>query len=259
MVNKMLKNILKESKRKIPVPQYGLPPTKGPILVIAPHFDDDIIGCGGTLLKYFQQGVEIHVVYLTDGTGGAPSEVSSCDITNIRYQEAKESIYALGIHNAKLHCLNIKDGTVNDCVYNKQLEELILEIKPETVFTPYIIDIHHDHRGANNLLYNVLRNYSVEMTGIKDIIMYEVWTPLLPNLCVNISGEFEKKINALKKHVTQIKLMRYVEMVSALNMYRASFVHHSSFQYAEAFYKCTVEEFDELMLYTIDLDLSISS
>lgn len=254
----ILKNVLSLSKYRIPVPSFTLPEVTGPILVLAPHFDDDIIGCGGTLYKYNKQGKTIYVAYLTDGTGGRPEEVPAGDISRLRYEEAKRALEVLGIPSEKCFCLGIRDGSVSECSDGGKVRDAIARIKPGLIFTPYIMDIHPDHRGANYLLANYLENFGQECPEVREILMYEVWTPLIPNVGVNITDIMDKKLEALRQHQSQLKMMRYIEMVSALNLYRASYIPHERFKYVEAFYRCPVGEYKELVTQALGLDVSIS-
>ncbi|MCG8502690.1 MAG: PIG-L family deacetylase [Firmicutes bacterium] len=254
-MQQILENILNNSKYRIPFPSCNLPEVKGSILVLSPHFDDDIIGCGGTLLKYQKQGEDIHIVYITDGKKGKPEAISNKTISRIRYDEAKEATGVLGIPLENTYCLNIPDGCVDSHSTNIKLEEIIKIINPVLVFTPYILDIHHDHRGTNTIFANLLKFNHCESLGIKDIIMYEVWTPLLQNLCINITEQFRVKIKALEKHQTQLKIMNYVGMVTSLNAYRASFFNNKMYKYVEAFYHCSVQEYQQLMRYVQSMEI----
>lgn len=251
----ILENILNNSKYRIPFPNCKLLEADGPILVLSPHFDDDIIGCGGTLLKYRKQGNDIHILYLTNGQKGNPGAISNETISMIRYNEAREAANILGISLNNIYCLNLEDGCVDSYVNNVELGVIINNINPILVFTPYILDIHPDHRATNTVFANFL-NYNDNINiKIKDIIMYEVWTPLLYNLCINITEDISVKIQALERHRTQLSIMNYIDMVTSLNAYRASFFNNKMYKYVEAFYHCSVEEYKQLMNHVQNMNI----
>src|SRR5580658_287426 len=73
--------------------------TAGPVLVLAPHMDDEVIGCGGTLHCHVQAGAKVTVAYLTDGRAGdpslAPDQISK--MAEERKNESRRATELLGI------------------------------------------------------------------------------------------------------------------------------------------------------------------
>ncbi len=85
----------------LPFAPADLPP--GPWLVFAPHADDETFGMGGSLLKASKQGVETHVIVLTDGALGGERD----DLVQIRRQEAEAAAQLLGL--TSLECWSEPD------------------------------------------------------------------------------------------------------------------------------------------------------
>src|SRR6266498_2234255 len=86
----------------------------GVVVIAAPHMDDEVLACGGTIAR-LPQKKQIHCVYATDGS---KSPVPPCswlgsaapDLSSIRMQEARMSGSVLGIPQENLHFLQFPDG-----------------------------------------------------------------------------------------------------------------------------------------------------
>src|SRR5690606_33997196 len=118
------------------------------ILVIAPHQDDEAIGCGGLLLKLREQA-KITVVFVTDGAQDNLG-VSIDESVQLRSDEARRALHYfngdadfLGLHNLNLQ---VDDGSV------KKLQTLLLRYDPDLVLCPWIFDRPKKHRLVNMLL-----------------------------------------------------------------------------------------------------------
>jgi LmbE family N-acetylglucosaminyl deacetylase len=80
------------------------------ILVFAPHPDDDIIGCGGSMAKHISQGNRVQVVYLTSGEAGS-HKYSKAELAVIREGEARQATASLGIKDVNF--LGMPDGFIS--------------------------------------------------------------------------------------------------------------------------------------------------
>ena len=101
------------------------------VMVFAPHPDDDIIGCGGSLIMHKKNGAEIVVVYMTSGDKGGKSsksskraKSSSNKVARIREQEAQNACALLGI--TELIFLRERDGKLN--MYTRETFRKIKDI-----------------------------------------------------------------------------------------------------------------------------------
>ena len=112
-------------------------PAQSKIVVIAPHPDDDVFGPGGTLLKAIKKGAEVHVVYVTDGENDARREAIRDD--------ARRSCKALGATYTFLGCETMNIPLADEQV-NRSLSSLLQDIRPEAIFTAFLLDDHDDHR-----------------------------------------------------------------------------------------------------------------
>lgn len=218
-------------------------PTGKNILVISPHFDDEIIGCGGTLVKHVQSGDKVAVVYLTDGTNGIPNIKNKKVVNRIRKKESIEALKVIGIK--KYYFLDEIDGSLK--IKKKTIKSLLkifYDIQPDLVYLPWFLDNHVDHVKANKVLLQICNNYGFNF----NVCAYEVWTPLIPNIIVDIGKVFGIKKKALLCFKSQLKYTDYLSITSGLNKYRTIY-NLDGKSYAEAFlYLPAIEYFNLFML-----------
>lgn len=214
------------------------------ILVLAPHPDDDVFGCGGTLKKIADSGGSITVAYFCDGSAGVPATNSKFETRNsklieIRKEEAKKSAEILGIKEQIF--FGYPDGKLAaGSASLKALNDLIHTVKPDIIFVPSFLDNHPDHRVVNEILINILSQE--KFTG--EIWAYEVWSPLFPNRIVNITNNIDAKKQAMAAHASQLNSRGYDKAILGLNQYRAEINNFSG--YGEAFFASTFEVYQKL-------------
>lgn len=184
------------------------------VLVLAPHPDDDVLGCGGVLIKHVLNGSEVRVIYLTRGNGNN-SLVAQKNV-EIRQSEAIAALKVLGISNFSFALLS--DGKVTAQTSGQIIKEAIEDFEPELIYAPTELDDHHDHQEtAHGLRWALQRTRKIDPSLI-NIYFYEVWTPLYPNRLITI--DLEKKLSAVHKHQSQLKNRPYDEAIAGLNKYR---------------------------------------
>ncbi len=215
------------------VEQLGDPASK--VLVVSPHQDDEVIGCGGTLRKLIEKGSHIKVLYLTDGGSGNGPEASS-EISDIRKREAEAGLKVLGVDDMEF--LDYPDG---ELWFNSSsiegISKVLNDYLPEVIFVPFYLDNHPDHAAAARMVAASLRKYPREVTCYS----YEVWTALSPNVVVDITQEMDMKVRALMEHKSQIAQLDYPQKVKGLNSYRSMSAGPNA-EFCEAFIKQTRKE-----------------
>ncbi len=207
------------------------------ILILAPHMDDEIIGCGGVVQKHKSDGDNITVIYFTAGDKGNKDFQSDSDLSKIRKSEIMASNDLLGIKNA--YFLDFPDGTDDFWDTKKEyLESIFNSINPDLVYLPPYFDLHLDHRKVNWLFKNTLgKSYK------GTLCVYEVWTPINPNIVINITAQIENKLKAINLCKSQINSLDYNELIKSLNSYRSKFAMSPLVKYAEAFYMISAQEY----------------
>jgi LmbE family N-acetylglucosaminyl deacetylase len=205
------------------------------VLVVAPHQDDEVLGCGGTIFQYTRRGATVKVLYMTDGSRGG-DELSGPELSLIRKHEAWEGLLELGCVDATF--LDYPDTELKcDPEVVVKVMEVIEDFGPTKVFVPFFFEIHPDHVVTGKLVAHALQWYPKRL----EIYNYEVWTPFFPNVIVDITRSMDAKLNALSKHQSQIRIINYVEKVRGLNAYR-SITAGRNVDYCEAFLKASREE-----------------
>ncbi len=215
--------------QKINWPKLIKKPEGKNIVVLAPHMDDEIIGCAGVICKHIEAGDQVSVIYMTDGSKGIPGKAFSQELLNIRKEEAERSNMILGIKDS--FYFNIIDSSNNTWdEYKNSLGEILKQKRPDIVYLPIFNDIHPDHQKTNIL-------FACSAEDITDCMVcaYEIWSPLNPNIIVNITKQMSLKLKAIREHKSQISLIRYDHMAISINRYRACFMPLPGIRFAEAF------------------------
>jgi LmbE family N-acetylglucosaminyl deacetylase len=211
------------------------------IVVLSPHFDDDVIGCGGTLYRHVKGGDSVTVVYLTDGREGDPSFTDTGLLSMTRKEEARRATKILGIHDLIFIDEPETKLSATGSLITK-LDGLLNEIKPDLIYIPSFLDNHIDHFEVNRILLRLRK----QLSYICNVAAYEVWTPLLPNVLVDITSVAQIKEEALRQYTTQLRQVDYAGTTLALNRFRSA-VHLRGKGYAEAFLVVSLKEYAGLM------------
>ncbi len=171
------------------------------ILAIAAHPDDVELCCSGTLSKHIKAGYKVGVVDLTQG------ELGSRGNAELRLQEADDSAKALGL--SLRDNLKLDDGFfVNDRAHQLRIIEAIRRYRPRIILSNAVEDRHPDHGRASRLVSDAVFYAGlpkVELENSND----EAWRPefvlhfiqdryIVPDLVVDISAHFEKKMETIK-------------------------------------------------------------
>jgi LmbE family N-acetylglucosaminyl deacetylase len=124
-------------------------------LVLAPHPDDETLGCGATIMRKRAAGTPVQVVIATDGRHSLHSgKVSADALVEIREEEARRAGAILGLSDENIAFLRFEDGRLAD--HRRPLRERLVDIldtmNPEEIFVSSIIDNHPDHRVLAELM-----------------------------------------------------------------------------------------------------------
>jgi LmbE family N-acetylglucosaminyl deacetylase len=227
------------------------------VLVLAPHMDDEILGCGGALRKHLLSGARVTVVYMTDGRKGGDPDFYRCGLTQEaienfesalvvqRKEEAQRAAEIVGIQKQIFldHCdgrLKVSRQTVN------QLQAILQAEKPTVIYLPSILDTHPDHRATNRIFYASTKNFSCANVPAPIYREYEVWTPVLSNRIIDISDVVEIKHKAIQQFGSQIAQTNYLRTQLALNAYRSLYCSQG-YGFAEAFFESSAKQHRSLL------------
>lgn len=185
------------------------------VLVIAPHPDDEILGCGGTLCKHVDEGDLVHIVYLTNGEKGGLTDEETT--SRQRTEEAKKVVAKLGAAN--YYFMNLGDSNINiNNVTIKFLRSIINKNEIDLIYVPHINDSHLDHFTANIILANTLAHWVDKNIAV---CAYEIWTPLKANMLVNISNYMYQKKTLLDIYESQLAQLDFWKLSKGLSEYRS--------------------------------------
>lgn len=213
------------------------------VLVLSPHPDDEILGCGGTLAKLVAAGARVTVVHATDGSEAtsllrAPESLRR----NVRLDEAQAVGRAMGFaslvlwrqDNAAFRALPELEG---------RLLRTLGELDPALIFVPFVTDIHPDHRVLARLLGRALR--SLERPSHAEILSYQVWCLVPPNRYCDVTDVAPALEDALLRYVTAMKVEDYIHLAQDRNYYNACILTGRP-GYAEAYWATGAAAYPEL-------------
>lgn len=195
----------------------------GASLIIAPHPDDETLGCGGTVALLRKYDIPVHFIFVSDGTMSHPNskKFPELKLRKLREKEAKEAVLALGGDKDCMEFLRIKDTRVphrNDPDFMETVARIaksILAIQPETVFIPWQKDPHRDHQAT----WEIMSEVWSKLENKPRVLEYPIWLWELGNpedvevidqmkkLAVNIEETLPVKNKALSAHVSQVTAM----------------------------------------------------
>ncbi len=155
-------------------------------LIVSPHQDDDVLGCGGLIARKRLDGYPVHVAYITDGSAShkAHPALTPAAVTHLRNTEARAALRKLGVETPAIHFLGAQDGTLahlspdQAAVVVRQLREVIDRVRPDEIFTPCRKDGSSEHEASFGLLTLALG------AGPRHARLYEYpvwswWNPVL--------------------------------------------------------------------------------
>ena len=212
------------------------------ILVIAPHPDDETLGCGGTLLRHIDEG---DLVYWLIGTTIKEEQGFPSSKVKSRKKEIKKVSDEYGFASYKQFDYNTTElDQVPRNILVNEISEYVNEVKPHTIYLPYRNDIHSDH--AQIFDASVACTKSFRYPFVRKVCVYETLsetefgmrtddTGFKPNMWVDISAYIERKIEIMKIFKSEIEdhpFPRSIENIKALATFRGATVNCL---YAESF------------------------
>lgn len=212
------------------------------VLIIAPHPDDESLGCGGTILKHIANGDKVYwliVTAMTSSGGYTDNEIEkkSMIIETISNLYSFSKTIEFGLPTCKLDQYDFSRlvGMLAACFD---------EIQPEIIYVPNRTDIHTDHQVISAATWSAAKAF--RRPFIKKILMYETLSEtecalpvadhiFIPNVYVDITNYIDEKIDIISYYENEIlsrPFPRSRENVKALAIFRGSSVN---LMYAEAF------------------------
>lgn len=217
---------------------------RGPALVVAPHQDDEVIGCGALIAAHRDQGEAVTVVYGTDGASSDPSGEGGEAWKQRRKDEARAATESLG--GCELRFLDHPDGELGAALTAvAEIANVLEERGTKTLLCPSPFEIHPDHRAA--CLHGVAAALRSE-GPVERVLFYEVGAAMPANLLLEATAYLPRKEAALAHHRSQIANMPdLVEKMRAVARARCVNVPLPDVRYAEAYLECGTDGLEELL------------
>ena len=215
----------------------------GPVLVVAAHPDDEVLGCGGTMAKWASEGRAVHVLLMADGE--TARETATTDGCAARMAATEDACATLRCASLLRHSLadNRLDGMdLLDVV--RLIEERVAAFRPTTILTHHAGDVNVDHRVVHQAVTVACRPQPGH--SVRELLFFEVpssteWqTPgsapaFLPNYFVDISEHTGAKVDALGCYRSEMRDFphpRSFRAIGARDQWRGA---TAGYQAAEAF------------------------
>jgi len=206
------------------------------VTVIAPHPDDEVIGPGGTLLRMIDRGLNVRVIYLTNGSNNP--EIAAC-----RQQEA---LLVGEKHGFEAVFLNfVTPINSYDPLVKQKLAESILGVEVDAIFIPFLLDDHPDHRVANDLFSLVAAEYNMVKT--REVWAYQVYSTLPGNMIVDITNFADRKAEAIRMYKSQMTGRDWAHFALGLNAFNIRLATGmTDVRYIETFFVLPMAEYQKL-------------
>ncbi|GGB97732.1 PIG-L deacetylase family protein [Dyadobacter sediminis] len=191
----------------------------GRTLIVAPHQDDESLGCGGIIYLLTQLGTPVHVVFVSDGSMSHPDseKYPLAKRISLREEESRKALEILGVPAEHITFLRLKDSQVPamqmpgfDAAADL-IRGVISRFEPQTLFVPWRRDPHPDHRATWQIVDHA---WTLQQQTVRKL-EYFIWLweradsgdlPL-PAECrvwtVDIKTAVARKRQAIKAHVSQ--------------------------------------------------------
>lgn len=157
----------------------------GPMVIIAPHQDDETLGCGG-LLASAGRTARVEIIYLTDGQSSHPGHpvITPAALGARRRTEALAAMASFGLASHQLHFLNAADGTLSrltpmaTATFVNELASRLSAMQPARIFAPCRNDGSSEHDAAFALLTQALSALP-SRPPLLEFPIWSWWNPLL--------------------------------------------------------------------------------
>jgi len=181
------------------------------ILVVAPHPDDEVLGCGGAIARHVDEGHEVHVVVVTRGIPDLfpPEQI---EITRRELQSAHKVLGVSGVTFLDFPAPRL------DMVPSHEIADSIAQVvrrfQPQVVYMPHQWDIHGDHQAT--YWATLVATRPINGCPVRRVLCYEIlseteWAPpagdqsFIPTVFIDISSTLERKLKAMACYQSQLK------------------------------------------------------
>jgi LmbE family N-acetylglucosaminyl deacetylase len=191
------------------------------VLVVAPHPDDEALGCGGAVAMLAGAGAPVHIVFVTDGSASHPTHptLSPRDIALMRKSEAREATAALGVASENVIFLEGPDGQIATLGADgtdkmaSRIASLLGQLTPDAILLPGRRDGSTDHESV----FKIVRLAMQRSDRQPRVLEFPIWAwrnpillmrPVLTSRSVrrlDIRLELGAKVRAIDAYASQVR------------------------------------------------------
>ncbi|CAN5369088.1 PIG-L family deacetylase [soil metagenome] len=211
--------------------------SRGPVLVVVAHPDDEVLGCGGSIARWVAAGRPVHVLILADGEAsrGDPKGPSTERSILTRQDAARRANQILGV--GSVNFAGLPDNRLDQesmLEIARIVERAVNAVRPETIVTHFHGDLNVDHRVAQQAVAVAARPQP--NSRVRDVLLFETlssteWqiagqaSTFLPTWFVDISGHLDTKLRAMEAYRTELRDFphpRSLQAIAALAQLRGA-------------------------------------
>lgn len=217
------------------------------ILIVAAHPDDEILGCGGTIIKLLNEGRRCKIIFLAEGSSArfdikTDQDKIAEDIKQ-RTLSAIKAMNIIGCDNYKFY--NLPCGRLDSIPLielGKFIEKEIKHFQPDTIFTHSFVDVNNDHRLVFQAVLQATRPNALNF--VKKVYSFEILTStewrfheaFKPNFFIQLSEQqLQQKILALNAYQSEVHEFPYPRSEEGLKTQAQYRGMQIGCNYAEAF------------------------
>ncbi|GGI82121.1 PIG-L deacetylase family protein [Legionella impletisoli] len=196
------------------------------VLICAAHPDDEVLGCGGTIAKFSDEGADVHILFLADGVSSRDPKESNklINSSEARRQSAYIAADILGVKSLMFGDFpDNRMDSIGLLEIVKFIENKINEFQPQILLTHYSSDLNIDHRIVNQAVITACRpqpDFFVETLLFFEVCSSTEWqipTTFSPNWFVDIAKYLELRSKALEAYSAELRAWPHSRSLKAIN------------------------------------------
>lgn len=212
------------------------------ILVVAPHPDDESLGCGGTLLRHVDEGDSVHWLIVTAMTLSQGFSAERIATRNTEIDMVASAYRFAGVHRTELPTTRLDTLPMGDLV--GAIGKIFQEVRPGTVYLPYRNDAHSDHAAVFDATVSCCKSF--RHPSVKRVYAYETLSEtefglrpddpgFRPNLFIDIGDRLERKLKILDLYAGEMGIFPFPRSEECVRAQAALRGSNAGLYAAEAF------------------------
>jgi LmbE family N-acetylglucosaminyl deacetylase len=195
------------------------------VLVVAPHPDDEVFGCGAAIAQLNAAAAAVTVLLVTDGAAAGSDDTERSRIARVREDESRAALAILGGGSLVSAGLPDRGAWEKRPEIRAALARILAELSPELVFVPSPAEVHPDHRAVADAFLELVGSESARRplfagSSSARVAFYEISQPIRPNFLLDATLYVDAKERAMAAFASQLGAHDYPAFVRGLMAYR---------------------------------------